>query len=623
KFIMVNKALCNFLGYSEEELKLKSLSEVTHPDDIETSRLEGEKLYTKQKIQIEIEKRYIHSDGSIKWGKLHAKLIFNSEGKPIYFIPIIQDITKRKESELKEKDSKEMLESIIDNIPEIIFLKDSKDLSFKLFNKAGESFLKKKRDELIGKTDYDLFEKQIAEKLTSKDRVVLEKKGEIDTHEEVVSTPFGNRIMRTKKLALLDENKKPKYLLGIAKDITEEKLINTEIKILKEVADLAGKAKSEFLTNISHELRTPLNGIIGLAETLSSANLPDELSNHAKTIFQSANSLLEMYNNILNYTSQEEKNAVLNFEKIQIIDIFSKAKANIQFLANKKRIKVKTIINPQDLSFFFSDKVRLNQIFLNLLNNAIHYTQKGEIEIKAEVLEKSFQDGNYKIRFSVKDTGTGISKEELKSIQEDIDGNSAKEKFNGSEGLGLVVTNRILSNLNSKLEIESEEGKGSLFYFDLIVNSENKVKSFVKPIVKIDEKIKERNKENFKWKILLVDDDDINLYVIMELLKLILSNVEFLIAKNGKSAIEQFQQNSPDIIFMDVQMPIKNGYEATEEIRKIEKEPKVPIIAITAGTISGDREKCLSSGMNDYAGKPIRKEILNEILDKWLLKEPI
>ena len=287
----------------------------------------------------------------------------------------------------------------------------------------------------------------------------------------------------------------------------------------------------------------------------------------------------------------------------------------------KKKLKLNLNLSPDIPTYFWIDSMRLKQILINLLANAVKFTEKGSIHLDVTVLNKT-DDTHAKIRFAVTDTGIGILEKNKKKIfkaftQED---SSTTRKFGGT-GLGLTISNQLLGLMNSRLQLESQIDVGSTFYFDLDVQTSNEATKknslFKTDFDAIKNKVVKKNLNNKKLKIIIVEDNKVN----MLLLKTILKNLEihatiFEVA-NGKDAVNQFDTIQPDLIFMDIQMPIMNGYEATRIIRTLPSGTNVPIIATTAGTEKEEKEKCIAAGMNDYISKPIIKGVIEEIISKW------
>jgi PAS domain S-box-containing protein len=422
---------------------------------------------------------------------------------------------------------------------------------------------------------------------------------------------FGDSIYKEGKIAFLE---------GIFIDITERKKTETVVQ-QKELADAANKAKSEFLANMSHEIRTPLNGIIGFTDLLMKTHLGKTQEKYMTTINQSANSLLDIINDILDFSKIEAGKLDLYLEKNEIRETLAQITDLILFESNQKKLDLQLNIASDVPEYFWIDNVRLKQILINLLSNAVKFTEKGSIKLNVSVVEKT-NDSRARILFSVIDTGIGILEENKRKIfkafsQED---NSTTRKFGGT-GLGLTISNQLLGLMNSHLQLESTLHFGSAFYFYLDLEISNdpgeKAPLFETDFNAIKNTVIKKNSNGKKIKIMIVEDNKVN----MLLLKTIIKNLDInpVISEiiNGKDAVDQFEALNPDIIFMDIQMPVMNGYEATRLIRTLKSGQTVPIIAITAGTEKEEKEKCLKVGMNDYIPKPIIKGIIKEMISKW------
>jgi CheY-like chemotaxis protein len=299
----------------------------------------------------------------------------------------------------------------------------------------------------------------------------------------------------------------------------------------------------------------------------------------------------------------------------QVIDL-------ILYESNHKNLILELTIAPDIPNYFWVDSVRLKQILINLLANAVKFTKKGSIKLEVSVIEK-IDEVNATIRFAVIDTGIGILEENKKKIfqafsQED---SSTTRKFGGT-GLGLTISNKLLGLMNSHLQLKSTIELGSTFYFDLDLKTSNQPivnSTIVDANVDAAKNIESEIIKNIKGTtVMIVEDNKVNMLLLKTIIKKLLINPAIFEIINGKEAVEQFEAINPDIIFMDIQMPIMNGYEATKLIRNLKSGQNVPIIAITAGTEKEEKEKCLNAGMNDYIPKPIIKGIIEETFLKWV-----
>ena len=534
-------------------------------------------------------------------------------------------------------------------------------------------------------------------------------------------------------------------------DITERKKLSEELVLRTKQAEAANHAKSDFLANMSHEIRTPLNGVIGFTDLLTKTEMNESQRQYMKIILQSSNSLLDLINDILDFSKIEAGKLELNIEPVDLFELAGQAIDVIKFKAHEKKLEIIFNVSPSLPRYIWVDSVRLRQIIINLLSNAVKFTVNGEIELKIEIALKNHSLREAEFVFSVRDTGIGIAPENSQKIFEAFsqEDSSTTRKYGGT-GLGLTISNRLLALMKTKMELETEHGKGSKFFFklnarideedlieadDLIdikkilivednysnanvlkeilsikgiqtklaYNSDNAIESIqqekfdlvvtdfnmpgtnglelirqirqinrisakelsivllynatdddslfkdrddleiqllvMKPVKtisflkeisklrKIDSSTtdtpnvisKKDSSKNLKaYRILIVDDDSINLLLAKTILKSLLPNSILMQAENGQDAIELFKTESPDLILMDIQMPEMSGLEATSKIRLWETEKKTPIIALTAAVQKGDREKCLSMGMNDYVTKPVVKATISKILQKWL-----
>ena len=397
-------------------------------------------------------------------------------------------------------------------------------------------------------------------------------------------------------------------------EIEHGRQIELELKKAKEKAEKMSQAKGEFLANMSHEIRTPMNGVIGTLQLLEDTNLSEEQKEFVDIAHKSADALLAILNDILDLSKIEA--GKLSFESIafDIRQIVNDIVILHSLKAEQQGVVLVQQVDDSFPEFLMGDPMRLRQVIVNLVSNALKFTKQGEVKISIEVVAKDADSVELKI--TVSDTGIGIpegAQETLFNAFTQADGSTTR-KYGGT-GLGLAIVSQLVEMMGGSLGMDSVEGEGSSFWFTVNLKNTEVIPAAVAIAVNSNENLQ------LNAKVLLVEDNPINQMVAQKMLEKI--GARTVVANNGIEALRWLDQQAFDLVLMDCQMPEMDGFDATREIRRLEiktlEQKRLPVIAMTANVMSGDRERCLEVGMDDYIGKPVQQDQLATVLRKWLL----
>lgn len=745
--ILANPIDLQYMGItSEEEIIGKTDAEIYNTEVSESSYADEKEIFNTGIAIINKENFFIDNNGMKHW-MLNSKVPFrNNHNEIIGLVGISREITERKKEETRLK----LLESVILNTNDAVVITEILNTglikySIIFVNQSYYKMTGYTLDEVLGKSP------SILQGVKTDQEILKQVKKSMDAFEpcqyEVINyKKNGEEFWSSISLSPISDSKGVyTHWIGIKRDTTEKKLLESKYIMAKENAESANRAKSEFLANMSHEIRTPLNSVIGFSDLLKKTRLDETQKLYNNAVFQSANSLLDIITEILDFSKIEAGKLEIDISKTDIQELALSITNMVSFQAHEKNLEVLLNLSNDIPRFIWADSLRLRQILINLIANAVKFTKKGEIELKIVPL-KILADNKILLRFSVRDTGIGILPENQKKIfeaftQEDA---STTRKYGGT-GLGLAISKKLLELMGSELQLISELNVGSTFFFDIALTAQqvkadelidiSKIKHVLivddnannrilvadmlalknvksdavesgklalellqvpndfdlvlmdfnmaemdgietirqirnrlnlgpeqLPIILLhssadDEYIIEASKElglvgrlvkpihiqslydciaqsglppmqesnisdtyiNYKHlKVLLADDNEFNILLVKQMISNILPNAQIFEAVDGLKAIELFETNQPDMVFMDIQMPELNGHEASQKIRSLSKGKHIPIIALTAGTQEDEREKCLQAGMDDFITKPFVIETLEAVIAKWV-----
>jgi len=600
-----NPMVEKMLGMGRAELFNKSVSVLYSPKEWKRMRAMN---VCKRGVLSNVKTKIFCKDGSLLDVVVSVSILKNKDGKAIGSLGIFYNLTREKLVETQMRESENKLRIILDNSAAAITMTDEKEQIV-----SWNSFTEK----LFGMSPEDLRLRPVSSLYPPEEwkniRSLNIRQSGFKHHLETRAIRKDGTIIDVDLSVniLKDDHGKILGSVGMLQDITERKRSNELILQAKLAAEEANSAKSVFLAKMSHEVRTPMNAIIGMIDLTLDTPLNDEQRDNLKVAKDAADNLLSLINDILDLSRAQAGKVLIEEIEINVPDIVKNVCKGLMILARNKGVDVIWSIDPAIPRLLIGDPVRLRQVIVNLVNNAIKFTHKGKVQVNIKL--NSLSENDCDVVFEVIDNGIGISPKNLPHIFDVFtEAHNTTARRYGGTGLGLAICKKIVEMMRGSIEVESVEGTGSTFRFTIIFG----FKPNVFENSAIDQKSPEATvvsmvpAELSHLRILLAEDNTVNQRIAVRILEKLGWKVTTV--NNGQEVLKILNDQTFDVILMDDNMPLLSGIETTQVIRREEKQTglRVPIIAMTANAMAGDKERYLESGMDGYVSKPIDRNLL-------------
>jgi two-component system sensor histidine kinase/response regulator len=500
-----------------------------------------------------------------------------------------------------------LLRTVVDNIPDSIFAKDSEG-RYLLVNKA---FAKlhglESPEQLLGKSAFDLFPKERAAALHAADLEVMKAAKPLEAERSAVDADGTVRWILMSKVPLTNKHGEIIGTVGVNRDITQGKRSEAELRQSKEAAEAANRAKSEFLANMSHEIRTPMNGIIGMTELALETELTPEQQEYLSMVKTSADSLLTVINDILDFSKMEAGKLELDRSTFNLNESMEETTRTFGIRAGEKGLELVCDIRPDVPQMVIGDPARVRQVIVNLLGNAIKFTERGEVVLLVEI--KQAQDCHVLLHFAIRDTGIGIEEDKQKLIFEAFaQADSSPSRNYGGTGLGLTISSRLVEMMGGRIWLESKPDQGSTFHFTV---------TFELPPAPMQKREGKQEVTLSGIPVLVVDDNPTNRRILEA--TLLQWGMKPTLAESGLTALTALRRakeagNRTMLLLLDAQMPGMDGFSLMEKIRQDPELPTATVMMLTSGGQRGDAARCRELGISAYLTKPVRQWELQEAI---------
>ena len=631
RFIKVNRAFCAMLGWSEAELLATDFDSITHPDDRALTKQNFIEMAKGTRQSLQMDTRYLHKSGRTVLAQLNVNVIRNGRGAPLHYVAQYQDITERKTAE----GQLHKLSLAVEQSPASIIITDING-QIEYVNDAFVQSTGYSREQAIGQNQNILKSDNTArEQFRSLINAV--------THGETWKGELYNKIKSGTDVAtysivtpLRQTDGNISHYVSVQEDITVKKRLGQELDLhrhhleemvesrtvelaaARQLAEAANKAKSAFIANMSHEIRTPMNGVLGMTYlALAGTNDPKQ-RDYLQKIHLSGQHLLHIVDDILDFSKIEAGKMTLEAVDFSLDQLLHNISSIMTGKLTGKNLALTFDIDPQLSRQMHGDPHRLSQILINYTNNALKFTEQGEINVFVRKLNDT--PTGWMVRFEVEDTGIGMSKVQQKKLfQSFVQADNSTTRKYGGTGLGLAISKQLAILMGGEVGVLSVLGQGSTFWFTAHLEHASgvlpQISSAFDPkdaSLRLQKLVETRG----GIRVLVVEDNQFNQQIAVELLESI--HCTALVAENGQVAIDLLSREKFDCVLMDIQMPIMGGLEASRRIRAMPGLSDLPVIAITANAMNEDRLHCLAAGMNDFISKPFEPDLFFVTLRRWL-----